>query len=133
VIGSPCAGRDLVSLVQRIGVLRWIRLLHKRLLAGGPFGSGQPLKRKRQRTETIHPRGRVIEKPIQALADVIAFADVDPPLRTIDCLQTRGVRRLVDTSVRERVAAITGHHVPPMALKQMMSQEGANESGVPVR
>ena len=78
------------------GILRWIQLLQKRLLTGGPFGSGQPLKRKRQRT--IHPRGRVIEKPIQALADVIALADVDPPLRTVDSEQTRGVRRLVDAS-----------------------------------
>ena len=63
----------------------WVQVLYKPDLTGGPFGRGQPLERKREGTETIHPRGRFVEKAIQTLADVIAFADVDPPLRAVDC------------------------------------------------
>jgi hypothetical protein len=66
-------------LVSRIRGVRWVQRLFERVLTAGSFGPGQPFKRKRQRTETIHPRRRFIEKLRQALADVIAFADVDVP------------------------------------------------------
>jgi hypothetical protein len=83
---------SLVSLVRRVGLLRWVQRLHKRLLTSGPFDRGQLFERKRQGTEKIHPRRRVIEKAEQALADVIAFADVDQPLPAVDRGQTRGIR-----------------------------------------
>jgi hypothetical protein len=66
--------------IEHLIALR-LQLRHKGLPSVDPPRAAFQLTTEGKRTESAHARGGLVQMPIQALSDVIAFADVYPASR----------------------------------------------------